>query len=44
MALEAKRFRHLEVTTHQFPVGDIVATGSTPLPAQYAACKDIGDL
>jgi branched-chain amino acid transport system substrate-binding protein len=23
---------------------DIVATGSTPLPAEYAACKDIGSL
>jgi hypothetical protein len=23
---------------------DIVATGSTPLPAEYAACKDIGTL
>jgi len=23
---------------------DIIATGSTPLPAEYAACKDIGSL
>jgi hypothetical protein len=23
---------------------DIIATGSTPLPAQYAECKDIGSL
>jgi branched-chain amino acid transport system substrate-binding protein len=23
---------------------DIIATGNTPLPAQYAECKDIGSL
>jgi hypothetical protein len=23
---------------------DIIATGSTPLPAEYAACKDLGGL
>jgi len=23
---------------------DIIATGDTPLPAEYAACKDIGSL
>ena len=23
---------------------DIIATGATPLPAEYAACKDIGSL
>jgi branched-chain amino acid transport system substrate-binding protein len=27
---------------HELDLADIVATGSTPLPKQYAACKDIG--
>jgi branched-chain amino acid transport system substrate-binding protein len=29
---------------HAMDFADIVATGSTPLPAEYAACKDIGAL
>jgi branched-chain amino acid transport system substrate-binding protein len=28
--------------THELDLADIVATGDTPLPKQYAACKDIG--
>jgi branched-chain amino acid transport system substrate-binding protein len=27
---------------HDLDLADIVATGNTPLPTQYAACKDIG--
>jgi len=27
---------------HELDLADIVATGDTPLPAQYASCKDIG--
>ena len=27
---------------HELDLADIVATGNTPLPKQYAACKDIG--
>jgi branched-chain amino acid transport system substrate-binding protein len=27
---------------HELDLADIVATGDTPLPKQYAACKDIG--
>jgi len=27
---------------HPTDFADIVATGDAPLPAQYAACKDIG--
>jgi branched-chain amino acid transport system substrate-binding protein len=27
---------------HELDLADIIATGDTPLPKQYAACKDIG--
>src|SRR5205809_193775 len=27
---------------HELDFGDVVATGNTPLPKEYAACKDIG--
>jgi branched-chain amino acid transport system substrate-binding protein len=27
---------------HELDLADIVATGDTPLPKEYAACKDIG--
>ena len=27
---------------HELDFADIVATGDTPLPKEYAACKDIG--
>jgi hypothetical protein len=29
---------------HPMDFADIVATGSTPLPVEYSACKDIGSL
>jgi hypothetical protein len=27
---------------HELHLPDIVATGDTPLPKEYASCKDIG--
>ena len=27
---------------HELDLADIIATGDTPLPKEYAACKDIG--
>jgi branched-chain amino acid transport system substrate-binding protein len=27
---------------HELDFGDVIATGNTPLPKEYAACKDIG--
>ena len=27
---------------HELDFADIIATGDTPLPTEYAACKDIG--
>jgi branched-chain amino acid transport system substrate-binding protein len=27
---------------HELDFADVVATGNTPLPKEYAACKDIG--
>jgi branched-chain amino acid transport system substrate-binding protein len=29
---------------HAMDFGDVIATGATPLPAEYATCKDIGSL
>ncbi len=38
------RCKKKDAMRHPMDFADIVATGSTPLPAQYSACKDIGSL
>jgi branched-chain amino acid transport system substrate-binding protein len=38
------RCKKKEAMKHPMDFADIIATGSTPLPAEYAACKDIGAL
>jgi branched-chain amino acid transport system substrate-binding protein len=38
------RCKKKDVMKNPMDFADIVATGSTPLPAEYAACKDIGSL
>jgi branched-chain amino acid transport system substrate-binding protein len=38
------RCKKKEVMKNPMDFADIIATGSTPLPAEYAACKDIGPL
>lgn len=38
------RCKKKEAMKHPMDFADIVATGSTPLPAEYSACKDIGSL
>jgi branched-chain amino acid transport system substrate-binding protein len=38
------RCKKKEAMKHPMDFADIIATGSTPLPAEYAACKDIGSL
>ncbi len=38
------RCKKKDAMQHPMDFADIVATGSTPLPAEYSACKDIGSL
>jgi branched-chain amino acid transport system substrate-binding protein len=38
------RCKKKEAMKHPMDFADIVATGATPLPAEYSACKDIGAL
>jgi branched-chain amino acid transport system substrate-binding protein len=38
------RCKKKDAMKHPMDFADIIATGATPLPAQYAACKDIGGL
>jgi branched-chain amino acid transport system substrate-binding protein len=38
------RCKRKEAMKHPMDFADIVATGSTPLPVEYSACKDIGSL
>ena len=38
------RCKKKDAMKHPMDFADIIATGSTPLPAEYAACKDIGSL
>jgi len=38
------RCKKKEAMKHPMDFADIVATGTTPLPAEYSACKDIGSL
>jgi branched-chain amino acid transport system substrate-binding protein len=38
------RCKKKDAMKHPMDFADIVATGSTPLPAEYSACKDIGSL
>jgi branched-chain amino acid transport system substrate-binding protein len=38
------RCKKKDAMKHPMDFADIIAMGSTPLPAEYAACKDIGSL
>ena len=38
------RCKKKDAMKHPMDFADIVATGSTPLPAEYSSCKDIGTL
>jgi branched-chain amino acid transport system substrate-binding protein len=38
------RCKKKDAMKHEMDFADIIATGNTPLPAEYAACKDIGSL
>jgi branched-chain amino acid transport system substrate-binding protein len=38
------RCKKKDAMKHPMDFADIVATGATPLPAEYSACKDIGSL
>ncbi len=38
------RCKKKDAMTHPMDFADIIATGTTPLPPEYSACKDIGPL